>query len=341
MADIPESPPLSSMPTAFDPATCVRRGLCPVTVLRPQGSEMLESHSLYYEQHGHGTRHKVVFVMGLNSSSFAWTPQVDYFGKDEKNGGSAVGATVLAFDNRGVGNSGYPKGPYTTSGMAEDLICLLDYLGWTGERELNIVGISLGGMIAQEVASRIPERIATLVLSVTTPGGHIWQNFPPMVGFLTLGRLLFTPDPVKKIPIVLGMLYPNKWLDEKAEDDSQGRTNRQIQTEAYLRRVAITKPQQFAGHVSQLAAALTHRVTPDRLASISKSIPKVVILTGDDDHLVAPRHSRELKAGMPEAELLEWQDTGHGINHQRLKRFNELLERTWEEGKNILEGRAA
>ena len=82
--------------------------------------------------------------------------------------------------------------------MAEDVICLLDYLGWTADRELNIIGISLGGMIAQgqsisdmfvalfmrrkyiELAYRIPNRISSLLLAVTTPGGHIWGNFPPV-----------------------------------------------------------------------------------------------------------------------------------------------------------------
>ena len=83
--------------------------------------------------------------------------------------------------------------------MAEDVICLLDYLGWTADRELNIVGISLGGMIAQgqqipdvftarfmrskydiELAYRISNRISSLFLAVTTPGGPIWGNFPPV-----------------------------------------------------------------------------------------------------------------------------------------------------------------
>ena len=79
--------------------------------------------------------------------------------------------------------------------MAEDVICLLDTLGWTGTRELHVVGISLGGMIAQggyivlflvsnqhrtELASRIPQRIASLTLAVTTPGGRPWNNFPPV-----------------------------------------------------------------------------------------------------------------------------------------------------------------
>jgi hypothetical protein len=84
--------------------------------------------------------------------------------------------------------------------MAEDIIVLLDYLGWTGKRDLHIVGLSLGGMIAQgtnccrvkvihnlpslmtELATRIPDRIVSLTLTVTTPGhpGRPFSNLPPV-----------------------------------------------------------------------------------------------------------------------------------------------------------------
>lgn len=96
---------LVDLPTAFDPSTCTRKGLCPVTKLRDQGPEILESHSLYYELHGRGDKYKVVLIMGLNSSSFGWGPQIRYFGASHEH-------SVLVFDNRGVGNSGYPRGPY-------------------------------------------------------------------------------------------------------------------------------------------------------------------------------------------------------------------------------------
>ena len=150
--------------------------------------------------------------------------------------------------------------------MAEDVICLLDTLGWTGTRELHVVGISLGGMIAQgrysssaflflintrtELASRIPQRIASLTLAVTTPGGRPWNNFPPVraaleqkenvlterqwAGLKTLTRLVFIADPAKKVPLVMDMLYPAKWLAEHDEDDPQGRTNRDVQSEVRL-----------------------------------------------------------------------------------------------------------
>jgi pimeloyl-ACP methyl ester carboxylesterase len=112
--------------------------------------------------------------------------------------------TALVLDNRGAGNSGTPRGPYATRAMAADVVALLDFVGWTRRRGVHIVGISLGGMIAQgawrpplsvsvcrcvrradagagaEIAARVPERIASLVLAVTTAGGPIWSNFPPV-----------------------------------------------------------------------------------------------------------------------------------------------------------------
>jgi hypothetical protein len=106
----------------FDPSTCVRKGLCPVTQIRNKG-DPLESHSLYFEQHGTGPE-KVIFIMGcvaiissyaamlngagyrLNTSSFSWETQVKHFGRLPKY-------SILVFDNIGVGYSGAPRGPYT------------------------------------------------------------------------------------------------------------------------------------------------------------------------------------------------------------------------------------
>jgi len=291
--------------------------------------------------------------MGLNSSCFSWGPQVRWFGGGvpPMAGGDDEEYTALVFDNRGVGNSGYPRGPYTTSAMAEDVICLLDYLGWTANRELNIVGISLGGMIAQELAYRIPNRISSLVLAVTTPGGPIWGNFPPWKGLVSLTKLTFTPDPVAKVPTVLGMLFPSDWLDSKANNDDKGRTNRQVQGEVFLTRVTTAKPQRFLGHISQMAAALTHHVSPSRLAFISARIPKIIIVTGDEDHLVAPAGSRRLWQEMVSnqdqdgkgkedlrVELVQWERTGHGIHAQREREFNELIARCVREGRRNLSG---
>ncbi|ETW77912.1 Esterase/lipase/thioesterase [Heterobasidion irregulare TC 32-1] len=318
---------LEGLRTIFDPATCTRKGLCPVTKIRRQ-QEPLESHSLYFEQHGSGPE-KVVFIMGLNSTSFSWAMQVNHFGRSPNH-------TILVFDNRGVGNSGRPRGPYSTSGMAEDVIVLLDYVGWTETRDLHVVGISLGGMIAQELSTRIPERIISLTLAVTTPGGLPWYNFPPWKGVASLGRLFLIADAENKLPILLDMVFPQEWLAQKAEDDPEGRTNREIQTGLYRHRLLMTRPQHPLGGLSQMYAGLLHHVDGSRLRKISSSIPKVLIVTGDKDHLVKPMNSRYLKQDMPEAELVVWEDTGHALHLQWVDRFNELLERVFREGKQRL-----
>ncbi|TDL27248.1 alpha/beta-hydrolase [Rickenella mellea] len=315
----------TNLNTIFDPSTCVRKGLCPVTHLRGQDEDPLESHSLYFEQHGNGPE-KLVFIMGLNSSSFSWEPQVAHFGR-------LSGYSVLIFDNRGVGNSTTPKGPYTTAGMAEDVITLLDYIGWTKQKDIHIVGVSLGGMISQELATRIPDRILSLTLVVTKGGGRPWSNLPPWKGLSTLTRLLTIKDPQDKVPFVLPMLFPESWLDEKSPDDTQGRTNREVQREDWLRRATAVRPQTGMGAMSQMAAGLTHHVTPARLNTISKGITKVTIVTGDDDHLVNPANSDYLKKNMPEAEFVKWENTGHGITTQRPVQFNQLVERVVRESR--------
>ena len=128
--------PLLDLPTAFNTLTCLQRGLCPVSSLQgSQGPEFLEGHSLYYEVHGSPAtaaaiaddnevkdfvspkkfKNKMVFIMGMNSSCFSWGPQVRWFGAGIPRvaGDEEDEYTALVFDNRGVGNSGYPRGPYT------------------------------------------------------------------------------------------------------------------------------------------------------------------------------------------------------------------------------------
>ncbi|KIK45800.1 hypothetical protein CY34DRAFT_801102 [Suillus luteus UH-Slu-Lm8-n1] len=310
--------------TIFDPETCTRRGLCPVTQIRNQEGP-LESHSLYYEQHGTGPE-KLIFIMGVNSTSFGWFSQVEHFGRLPQY-------SVLVFDNRGVGMSGTPRGPYTTSGMAEDVVVLLNYLKWTEERSVHVVGLSMGGMIAQELADRISERIISLSLIVTTAGSQFMLNVPPWKGATALARVSMTGDPDVKVPILMDMLFPQPWLAEKAEDDPEGRTNLEVHSAFYHRRLKITRPQTPLGALSQLYAGLTHYVSPARLRKISSSIPKVIILTGDQDHIIRASNSRYLHSHMPEAEFHLWEGTGHGISAQRKRRFNELLEKTFEEGR--------
>lgn len=82
---------------------------------------------------------------------------------------------VLAFDHRGMGDSGVPDAEYTMSDLADDVIALVDHVGWTSFR---VFGISFGGMVAQHVAALIPERIERMVLACTSSGGAGGSSYP-------------------------------------------------------------------------------------------------------------------------------------------------------------------
>ncbi|KAF8126547.1 Alpha/Beta hydrolase protein [Boletus edulis] len=300
----------------FDPQTCTRRGMCPVT---------RKPCSLYFEVHGSGPQ-KIAFIMGMNNTSFAWLSQVEHFGKLEQY-------TTLVFDNRGVGMSGSPWGPYSTSGMAEDTLCLLDYLQWTEDRSLHVVGVSLGGMIAQELAYRIPNRIMSLSLLATRAGRGPWANTPSLSAGLRLARMLTMSNPEMKMSLLEGALFPTEWLDSVAEDDPEGRTNREVQRERFRLMMEITKPQTLMGVLGQMAALITHRMSPERLARVSASVPKVLILSATEDTIIPAAEGGNLKRRMPEAEYQCWENAGHALFSQYSKRCNQLLEKVFEEGR--------
>ena len=100
--------------------------------------------------------------MGLGAFKTAWQRQTKDFGHDQ-----ASKYSCLIFDNRGMGESDKPLMRYSTSEMAKDTFKILDHLGWTHKRQLHIIGVSMGGMIAQEMAFQEPERIASLSLVST------------------------------------------------------------------------------------------------------------------------------------------------------------------------------
>lgn len=145
------SPPSSLKRHVFDaaiaPSPRLRPELLPhttSTTVRPSVLPLYFPLTRQAELHGDPspTATKLLYVMGLNNSCFAWEKQVAHFGRE-------AGYQVLVFDNRGVGHSDSPKGLYKTSEMALDTVELLDFVGW--ERDVHVIGVSMGGMVAQEL----------------------------------------------------------------------------------------------------------------------------------------------------------------------------------------------
>src|SRR3954447_11636192 len=117
--------------------------------------------TLYYELHGEEGE-PLLAVMGLAANTLAWTLQMQQFGERHR---------AVFFDNRDVGQSSMADGPYEIADMAKDALALADALEL---ESFHLVGVSMGGAIAQELAVAAPERVRTLTLAVTFAAGGAW-----------------------------------------------------------------------------------------------------------------------------------------------------------------------
>jgi 3-oxoadipate enol-lactonase len=195
---------------------------------------------------------------------------------------------VVAFDNRGIGASDVPDGPYDAAGMAADAVAVLDAVG--AERA-HVVGSSLGGMIAQELALGWPERVSRLVLLSTTPGGADAAPMPQV-----------TVDLIQRMPT----LPPEEALRQAVANAlAPAHTTDALVEEIVAHRLA--DPQDPAGWQAQAHAGVTYD-GGGRLGAITAP---ALVLHGTDDVVVAPANGRLLAERIPDARLVELEGHGH------------------------------
>lgn len=250
-------------------------------VSRPDGAR------IHYQVTGSGSQ-AVVMIQGLGVSSHFW------FDMPERMAGeSDADRTVVTVDNRGVGASEGSKRPWQTSDMAEDVVSAMDH---AGVDQAVIVGNSLGGMVAQQMALRHPTRVQGLVLMASSPG-------------LPLGR---PPSPRAIMHMVKAQLGPKDEVIANLGPILLSRAHEPL-AEQYLSAwpEALKGEQRVAaaGFLKQLAAAALHR-PGDRLRDIHCP---TVVLVGDGDRLMPVRNSYVLASKIPRATLEVLADVGHNI----------------------------
>jgi pimeloyl-ACP methyl ester carboxylesterase len=242
-----------------------------------------------YEVRGDGE--PLVFIHGLGYDRFGWGPLPDLLAKDFR---------VVVFDNRGVGDSDVPEGPYAVSQMAADVAAVLDTAGM---ERANVFGVSLGGYIAQEVALTYPERVRKLVLTSTAPGGP--QSYPmPAAGLEAFGRF-----PTMEREAGFRLMVENS-LGARAV-----RERPELVEEIYAYR--LERGPTLAGWQAQAYAAATFDAY-DRAAKIAAP---TLVLQGGGDNVVDPRNADLLAELIQDARLELIPDRGH------------LL--VWEEGDRL------
>ena len=252
--------------------------------------------AIHYETVGEGET--ILLIAGLGACAKVWFRQIPYLSRSYR---------VLAFDNRGAGASDKPDVPYSMEMLAGDTAVLLDALGIG---TAHVYGVSMGGMIAQELALRYPERVSSLVLGCTTCGGD--ERILPSTETLAF------------------LLDPDRW--ERLAPDERTRASLPFNLsqafiegnpeliEQYVAMVAESSPPAYA-YFRQREAVSAHD-TCDRLPLIS--VPTLVI-SGSVDRQVPAENSSLLASRIPGAELVILEGMGHGFFIEAAEEASEAI----------------
>ncbi len=249
-----------------------------------------------YRELGPMTGVPVVFLTHLAAVLDNWDPRVV--------DGIAAKHHVIAFDNRGVGASGGST-PTTIDAMADDAVAFIQALRL---EQIDLLGFSMGGMIAQLIAAAHPQLVRKVILAGTGPAGGIGitkvtrlSHLDTMRGLLTLQDpkqfLFFTRTPA-------GRRAGKEFLARLKERTDH--RDKAISPRSYLR---------------QLKAI--HRWGQQAPADLSVIHQPVLVANGDNDRMVPTSNSRDLAQRLPNADLVVYPDAGHGGIFQFHQQFVE------------------
>jgi 3-oxoadipate enol-lactonase len=242
-----------------------------------------------WERHGAGA--PVLLIHGLGYGRWGWEPVLR---------GLAERFEVVLFDNRGIGESDAPPGPYTVTEMAADAVQVLDE---AGIERAGVVGTSLGGMIAQELALSHPDRVERLVLACTTPGGPKARPMPQVT--LELLAEAATLEPAVAL----------RRFVENALAPTTVRERPELVERIMGHRLATA--QHPAAWAAQAAAGATFDAY-DRLGAL---LAPTLVQHGGEDVVVDPGNADLLASLLPDARLEWFPGAGHLLFWEEPERF--------------------
>ena len=252
---------------------------------------------LYYEEAGQGE--PLLMVQGLATDHLGWMLQVPELSKHYR---------VITFDNRDVGQSKQADGPYEIADMARDALALADELELD---TFHLVGMSMGGAIAQEMALLAHERLRTLTLVVTFAGGGNWAT--------ERSRLWGE---------IRGLIDHETHLDWLLLFGMSEHFYESPERIAYSKQLMRANPYpQSTEAFQRTARAILGHDTRERLGAITR--PTLVIY-GEEDVICPPRHSREIATLIPGARLIGIPAQAHQPFQEDAAGFNETVLGFWD-----------
>jgi len=269
---------------------------------------------IYYEIHGEGK--PLLLIEGLGYSSWMWFKQIPAFSKEYK---------VIVFDNRGVGNTDKPNSEYAIQMMADDAAGLLKALGLDSAY---ILGASMGGFIAEELALKYPDMVKSLVLVSTSFGGknsmpiasNLWNSFvklwglvPDVLQFSGKGSVpminSFGLTPEKRIRYGLSLAFTSEYFKTHTEEVDRivgWRLNNLQPSYAWDRQLMAGMNFDAADRVSRIKAP-------------------TLVLTGSDDRVVSSESSKRLAEEIPNSRFITLEGTGHLLFIEQPEEFNKMV----------------
>jgi len=248
---------------------------------------------IYHETSGTGE--PLLLLSGLGGGTWSWYGQVPFF---------QTRYQTITIDNRGAGKSGMPPGPYRMDQFAGDALAVLDHLA---VRRAAVMGLSMGGMIAQELVLAAPDRVQALVLGCTHCGGE--RRLPPdpktLAAFVDNRGLSSEQIIAKNLPFFF----------------SRGCFERRPEVIETYRRIQVASPEQpEPAFAAQLEAIRTF----DAGSRLDRIQVPTLVIAGTEDQLVPFENARILAAAIAGARLVSLPGAGHAIHAECGDQLNQL-----------------
>jgi pimeloyl-ACP methyl ester carboxylesterase len=248
---------------------------------------------IYYEIHGQGD--PLVLIMGLRRNVEWWYRQIPALAQHFQ---------VIAFDNRGAGRSDKPAMEYSISLFADDTAGLMDALEVPNA---HVLGFSMGGYIAQELALNYPAKVKKLILASTGCGGSRAVVMSParMENFTANAGL----KPEEILRKDMDIYFSDAYVE-----------NHPVDIEEFIK-ISLRHYQPAEAFLRQFGACRRH----DTVERLHRLTAPTLILTGDDDPLVPPENSHILKALIPAAVLHVFPGGRHSVMIEEADQFNQKV----------------